>query len=81
MFTLNWIIGKQTYFFPVGLLERPVEVSGKRERKKTERLSMSGAFTPTDKKLEVPEGAGTKLGDLPRSEFMNTCLRCRHKMA
>ncbi|XP_064626559.1 protein DEK-like [Lineus longissimus] len=53
---------------PLGLLERPVEVSGKRERKKTERLSMSGTFTPTDKKLEVPEGSGMKLGDIPRVE-------------
>lgn len=27
---------------------------------------MSGTFTPTDKKLEVPEGSGMKLGDIPR---------------
>jgi len=52
----------------VGLLEQPVIIeSGKREKKKVERLDMSGNSTPKEKKkLEIADGAGEKLGDLPR---------------
>lgn len=60
-------------FFTVGLLERPVIIeSGKREKRKVERLEMTGAITPNlqKKKVEVPEGTGTKLGDCPRSKSL-----------
>lgn len=55
----------------VGLLERPVVLtSGKREKKKVERLSMSINMPSSEKKkVEIQEGAGTKLGDCPRSKF------------
>ncbi|XP_050402110.1 protein DEK [Patella vulgata] len=55
---------------PPGLLERPVIIeSGKRERKKTDRLPAGGNFTPSQKKkIEIPEGKGTKLGECPRIE-------------
>ncbi|XP_064604983.1 protein DEK-like isoform X2 [Liolophura sinensis] len=55
----------------LGLLERPVIIeSGKREKRKVERLEMTGAITPNlqKKKVEVPEGTGMKLGDCPRIE-------------
>ena len=53
----------------MGLLERPVVIeSGKREKRKVERLEMS-VNTPNDKKqLHIPEGTGEKLGDCPRSK-------------
>ncbi|PVD23433.1 hypothetical protein C0Q70_16702 [Pomacea canaliculata] len=56
---------------PLGLLERPVVLtSGKREKKKVERLSMSINMPSSEKKkVEIQEGAGTKLGDCPRIEF------------
>ena len=49
----------------MALLERPVVISGKRERKKVERIDVSSGATPKEKKLEVPEGRGTALGDIP----------------
>jgi len=52
----------------VGLLDRPVEVSGCRARKKVERLTIS-MTTPTEKKKEFPEGRGKKLGDCPGIEL------------
>ena len=57
-------------FILVGSVERtPIVESGKRERKKVERLSMSSTFTPPEKKpLEIPEGKGDKLGDSQASE-------------
>ena len=58
-------------FISVGLLERPVELtSGKREKKKVERLDVSVNMPSSDrrKKLEIQQGAGTKLGDCPRSK-------------
>jgi protein DEK len=52
-----------------GLLEQPVvlEEGCKREKKKVQRLEV----TPTQKerKLEIVEGTGTKLGDIPRVEL------------
>ncbi|KAK7489462.1 hypothetical protein BaRGS_00019261 [Batillaria attramentaria] len=55
----------------MGLLEQPVVLtSGKREKKKVERLSMTMNLPNNDrKKVEIPEGAGVKLGDCPRVEF------------
>ncbi|KAL5021589.1 hypothetical protein ScPMuIL_000744 [Solemya velum] len=55
----------------LGLLEQPVVIeSGKRAKKKVERLDMSAGATPKEKKkLEIPEGSGDRLGDCPRIEF------------
>ncbi|XP_054709569.1 protein DEK-like isoform X2 [Uloborus diversus] len=52
----------------MGLLDRPVEVTGCRARKKVERLEVS-FHTPKDKEMEIPEGKGQKLGQCPRIEF------------
>lgn len=51
----------------VGLLDRPVEVSGCRARKKVERLEVS--FSTPKEKQEFVEGKGKKLGDCPRIEM------------
>ncbi|XP_063409142.1 protein DEK-like isoform X3 [Mytilus trossulus] len=56
----------------LGLLEQPVVIeSGKREKRKVERLSMTEAYnTPNQpKEVDIPEGVGEKLGDIPRVEF------------
>lgn len=57
--------------FPVGLLEQPIvlEEGSKRVRKKVERMEMKQITTPKDKKLEIGEGLGTKLGEIPRVEL------------
>lgn len=52
----------------MGLLDRPVEVSGCRARKKVERLEMS--FTPKEKIQPIQEGKGKKLGECPRSKLL-----------
>lgn len=50
----------------LGLLERPVVIeSGKREKRKVERLEISN----DKKELHIPEGTGEKLGDCPRIEY------------
>ena len=56
------------FFISAGLLERPVVIEGgrKRERKKTARLELNMPVSTSDKKIEIPEGAGTKLGEIPR---------------
>uniref|UniRef100_T1J8V0 Protein DEK n=1 Tax=Strigamia maritima TaxID=126957 RepID=T1J8V0_STRMM len=51
-----------------GLLDLPLEVTGARERKKVERLALSFHKTSKDKKTEICEGKGTKLGDSPQLE-------------
>ncbi|XP_071043911.1 protein DEK isoform X2 [Parasteatoda tepidariorum] len=51
----------------MGLLDRPVEVTGCRARKQVERLEVSFALPTKDK--QIPEGRGQKLGDCPRIEF------------
>ena len=54
-----------------GLLERPLvlEDGTKRQRKKVERIEVSAIASPTERIIIVPEGSGTKLGDIPRIEF------------
>jgi hypothetical protein len=58
----------------VGLLEQPIElISGKREKKKVERLSMTLSLPSSEKKkVEIVEGKGTKLGDCPRGQQTQT---------
>ncbi|GFT70313.1 protein DEK [Nephila pilipes] len=50
----------------MGLLDRPVEVTGCRARKQVERLEYS--FNTPKEKQEIQEGSGQKLGDCPRIE-------------
>ncbi|KAF8791408.1 Protein DEK like protein [Argiope bruennichi] len=50
----------------MGLLDRPVEVTGCRARKQVERLEVS--FNAPKEKQEFQEGKGQKLGDCPRIE-------------
>lgn len=55
----------------MGLLEQPVIIeSGKREKRKVERLSMTEAYNTTNqpKEIDIPDGVGEKLGDIPRGE-------------
>ncbi|PRD31282.1 UNVERIFIED_CONTAM: Dek [Trichonephila clavipes] len=52
--------------FSVGLLDRPVEVTGCRARKQVVRLEYS--FNIPKEKQEIQEGIGQKLGDCPRIE-------------
>lgn len=51
----------------MALLDRPVEVTGCRARKKVERLDVS--FSLPKVKQELPEGRGKKLGECPRSNY------------
>ena len=49
-----------------GLLERPLEIEGKREKKKVERLTSEALHkTPEEKPFNIEEGKGVKLGDIP----------------
>lgn len=60
------------FVLTVGLLEQPVIIeSGKREKKKVERLSMTEAYNTTNqpKEIDIPEGVGEKLGDIPRGNY------------
>ncbi|KAK3767805.1 hypothetical protein RRG08_053949 [Elysia crispata] len=51
---------------PPGLLEQPLEVEGKRQKRKVERLSATMMRSPTERpQIEIGEGRGTKLGDIP----------------
>ena len=54
---------------PVGILEMPVvlEKGAKRERKKVQRLAFQSPSSE-EKKLEVEQGKGTALGDIPYSK-------------
>ena len=54
----------------MGLLEQPVIIqSGKRQKRKVERLEIA-VSTPKENKLDIPEGSGTKLGDIPARKFI-----------
>ncbi len=44
-------------------------LTGKRERKKVERIDVSAASTPKEKEFKIPEGKGTRLGEIPNGEF------------
>merc|ERR1712025_250843 len=68
-----------------GLLERPyiLEEGRKRERKKTERIDVNFEVTPKEKGIDIPEGRGEKLGDMPRVDYflnkkLSTDLRKLH---
>lgn len=56
-------------FFAVALLDQPLQISGARERKKVDRLSISFHVPNKDKKTDIPEGDGIKLGDIPIGKF------------
>lgn len=55
-------------FLVLALLEAPLTIEGKRQRKQVERLAMN-AVTPQDRDFVVPKGKGTKLGDIPYSMY------------
>ena len=43
-----------------------MEVEGKRQKRKVERLSATMMRSPTERpQIEIGEGRGTKLGDIP----------------
>ncbi|CAD5111633.1 DgyrCDS926 [Dimorphilus gyrociliatus] len=51
-----------------GLLERPVVIEGKRERKQVERISYQQS-PQKEHKIEIHVGKGTKLREIPRIEL------------
>ncbi|XP_022092571.1 protein DEK-like [Acanthaster planci] len=54
----------------VGLLDGPVKLmTGKRERKKTQRLTFDTKKEAAEIKFEVEDGQGTRLGEIPNIEF------------
>ncbi|CAI9739783.1 protein DEK-like [Octopus vulgaris] len=64
------VVNEQDEEPQLGLLERPVVIeSGKREKKKVERLEMSVTSANDKKKILIPEGTGEKLGDCPIIEY------------
>jgi hypothetical protein len=51
----------------VPLLDQPLQLSGTRERKKVQRFTEEFKSEPKDAVvIEIPEGKGTALGDIPR---------------
>jgi hypothetical protein len=51
----------------VPLLDQPLQLSGTRERKKVQRFTEEFKSEPKDAVvIEIPEGRGTALGDIPR---------------
>ncbi|KAJ8033007.1 Protein DEK [Holothuria leucospilota] len=53
-----------------GSLDGPVQImTGKRERKKVERLAMQSPPEKEKEKFEIKDGRGAKLGDCPMIEF------------
>lgn len=51
------------------ILEQPLEVSGKRDKKKVERLQSQLSSPKEQIPLEIRAGPGVKLGDIPFIEF------------
>lgn len=55
---------------PLGSVEAPVQImTGKRDRKKTERLVMKEMPKTPEKKFEVPVGKGLKLGEIAQVAY------------
>eukprot|EP00057_Strongylocentrotus_purpuratus_P023667 XP_011678141.1 PREDICTED: nucleoplasmin-like [Strongylocentrotus purpuratus] len=51
---------------PLGSVEAPVQImTGKRDRKKVERLVMKETPKTPEKKFVVPVGKGVQIGDIP----------------
>nr|CAH7718865.1 unnamed protein product [Callosobruchus chinensis] len=68
----------------VPLLDQPLELSGKRERKNVQRFKEE-LPAKNDAKIEFAEGNGTALGDIPRidasiSRFKNDDLKFLHRL-
>lgn len=74
---LNNTILKCVFLHSVPLLDQPLEVAGSRERKKVARLEYNTAGKDEKKPFEVPQGNGTKLGDIPRIEHF---ISVSHKL-
>ncbi|XP_076268882.1 protein Dek isoform X2 [Rhynchophorus ferrugineus] len=70
----------------VPLLDQPLETSGKRERKNVQRFEEDFKSSEREPgKVEVEEGSGTPLGEIPRVEasivrFKNEDLKILHKI-
>ncbi|KAJ8926026.1 hypothetical protein NQ315_009881, partial [Exocentrus adspersus] len=67
----------------VPLLDQPLEMSGKRERKNVQRLEIASEVKET--KIEFDGGSGTPLGDIARvdasiSRFKNDDLKLLHRL-
>lgn len=78
--------GKNDKKKDVPLLDQPLEKSGPRDRKKTQRFDED---YPTESKeltkTDIPDGSGTQLGEIPRidasiSRFKNDDLKLLHKL-
>jgi Mrp family chromosome partitioning ATPase len=55
----------------VPLLDQPLQLSGTRERKKVQRFTEEFKSEPKDAIIiEIPEGKGTALGDIPRIDAL-----------
>ena len=74
LFLLTYPFSFELLFFPLGLLDKPVVVEGKRERKKTDRIEIA-VTSPKTESLVIPEGKGEKLGDCPRSKSVDLYSR------
>ncbi|XP_018333607.1 protein DEK isoform X2 [Agrilus planipennis] len=69
----------------IPLLDQPLEVSGTRERKKVNRFNEEFNDSKELSKLEIPEGSGIPLGEIPRidasiSRFKNDDLKVLHRL-
>lgn len=59
------------------LLDQPLEISGSRERKQVERfIPKESLKSDTDKKVEIPNGKGKPLGEIPRLQFQVNVSLC-----
>ena len=59
----------------MGFVEAPVQImSGKRDRKKTDRLVFKEEKTTQDKIKEIKAGNGTKLGEIPNGKSFRETL-------
>ncbi|XP_075223246.1 protein DEK-like isoform X2 [Lycorma delicatula] len=60
----------------VPLLDQPLEISGSRERKQVERfIPKEDLKSDADKKVEIPNGKGKPLGEIPRIQFQINKLK------
>lgn len=68
-----------------GLLEQPLEVEGKRQRRTIQRMDNSKLNESTSKVFEIPQGTGVKLGSIARTahfvdKYVADKLRLLHKV-
>lgn len=61
------------------LLDQPLEITGSRERKQVERFIPKETKTDSVKKIEIPDGKGKPLADIPRIQFQLNVSRLLKK--